>query len=133
MSATIKLRPIITERDYNRALADVAALMDAEADTPDGAMLDALATLISAYEAKRWPIAAPDPIEAIRFRMEQQGLKPKDLEPLIGSRGRVSEVLNRRRSLTLPMIRQLERELGISAHVLIGETKRSRPKRAKRR
>ena len=133
MSATIKLRPIKTERDYDRALADAARLMDAAPDTPDGDLLDALVTLIGAYEAKRWPINAPDPVDAIRFRMEQQGLRAKDLEPLIGSRGRVSEVLNHRRALTLPMIRRLEQGLGIPARVLIGEAaKRSEPRRGKR-
>lgn len=98
--------------------------MDAEPDTPEGDTLDVLVTLIQAYEAKRWPIDPPDPIEAIRARMEQQRLRPKDLEPFLGMSGRVSEVLNRRRPLTLAMIRRLERGLGIPARILIQETRR---------
>ncbi len=122
MTARIDVRPIKTEEDYHRALATVEVLMEAEPDTPEGDTLDVLVTLIEAYEAKRWFIESPDPIEAIRFRMEQQHLRPKDLEPFLGSSGRVSEVLNRRRSLTLAMIRRLERGLGIPARILIRET-----------
>jgi HTH-type transcriptional regulator/antitoxin HigA len=127
MSATGDIRPIKTEKDYERSLAEVERLMDAEPDTPEGDALDVLVTLIQAYEAKRWPIDPPDPIEAIRARMEQQRLRPKDLEPFLGTSGRVSEVLNRRRPLTLAMIRRLERGLGIPAHILIREPVGRRP------
>ena len=130
MSATPDIRPIKTEKDYERALAEVERLMDAEPDTPEGDALDVLVTLLQAYEAKRWPIDPPDPIEAIRARMEQQRLRPKDLEPFLGTSGRVSEVLNRRRPLTLAMIRRLERGLGIPARILILETRRPRRRRA---
>ncbi len=140
MTAELKIRPIKTEEDYNRALAAVDRLMDAESDTPEGDALDVLVTLIEAYEARHWPIGLPDPIEAIRFRMEQQHLRPKDLTRFIGASGRVSEVLNRRRSLTLGMIRRLERGLGIPARILIGETakgpmtrRRGRKRKAARR
>ena len=122
MSVKISIRPIKTEEDYDRALAAVERLMDADPDTPEGDALDVLVTLVQAYEAKRWAIDLPDPIEAIRARMEQQNLRPKDLEPFLGPSGRVSEVLNRRRPLTLTMIRRLERGLGIPARILIRET-----------
>ena len=119
MTKNIRITPIKTEEDYNRALAAVDHLIAAEPDTPEGDALDVLVTLIEAYEAKRWAIDPPDPIEAIRARMERQNLRPKDLEPFLGPSGRVSEVLNRRRPLTLTMIRRLERGLGIPARILI--------------
>ncbi len=100
-------------------MADVKRLWGSKSGTPDGDRLDVLATLIDAYEAQHEPIDRPDPIEAIRFRMEQQGLTRKDLEPLIGTRTRVSEVLNRKRTLSIGMIRRLHAELGIAAEVLI--------------
>jgi HTH-type transcriptional regulator/antitoxin HigA len=90
--------------------------------TPKGDRLDILTTLVQAYEARHWPIEAPDPVEAIKFRMEQSGLTVKDLEPIIGRSNRVYEVLNRKRPLTLAMIRRLHRDLGIPADVLIAET-----------
>jgi HTH-type transcriptional regulator / antitoxin HigA len=133
MMARVEIRPITTEDAYNRALAQVDSLMEAEPDTPEGDLLDALVTLIEAYEKKRWPIDAPDPIDAIRFRMEQARLRPKDLEPFLGSSGRVSEVLNRRRPLTLPMIRRLVRGLGIPAEVLIQERTRRSAARSTRK
>jgi HTH-type transcriptional regulator/antitoxin HigA len=105
-------------------LAEVERLWGAKSGTPQGDRLDVLATLIDAYEAQHYPMDPPDPIEAIKFRMEQQGLTRKDLEPLIGTRTRVAEVLNRKRSLSIGMIRRLHRKLGISAEVLI------RPSRA---
>ncbi|HSU13728.1 transcriptional regulator [Longimicrobium sp.] len=117
----VKVRPIRTEADYDAALAEVSVLMDAVPGTPDGDRFDVLVTLVEAYEARHWAIAAPDPIEAIRIRMEQKHLRPRDLEPMIGSRGRVSEVLSRKRALTLPMIRRLSRELDLRADVLIQE------------
>jgi HTH-type transcriptional regulator/antitoxin HigA len=98
--------------------------MQARAGTPEGDELDVLATLIDAYEAKQYPMDAPDPVAAIEFRMEQQGLTRKDLEPLIGSRARVSEVMTRKRGLTLAMVRRVRSRLGISADLLIGESGR---------
>ncbi|MBF0335884.1 MAG: helix-turn-helix domain-containing protein [Alphaproteobacteria bacterium] len=114
-----ELKPIRSEADYEAALAEVERLWGARSGTPDGDRLDVLATLIDAYEAQHHPIDPPDPVEAITFRMEQQGLTRKDLEPLIGTRTRVAEILNRRRSLSIGMIRRLHDRLGISAEVLI--------------
>ena len=116
------IRPIRCEADYELALSEVARLWGARLGTIDGDTLEVLATLIDAYEAKHFPVDPPDPIEAIRFRMEQQGLTRKDLEPLLGSRTRVSEVLNRKRGLSIEMIRRLHETLGISADVLIRPT-----------
>ena len=113
------LKPIRTDADHRAALAEVARLWGAKSKTPDGDRLDVLATLIDAYEAEHYPMEPPDPVDAIKFRMEQQGLSRKDLEPLIGTRTRVAEVLNRRRSLSIAMIRRLHDRLGISAEVLI--------------
>ncbi|WP_114389620.1 helix-turn-helix domain-containing protein [Notoacmeibacter marinus] len=114
-----ELRPIRSEADYETALKEVERLWRAKSDTPEGDRLDVLATLIEVYEAKYYPMDPPDPVEAIRFRMEQQGLTRKDLEPMIGPRNRVADVLNRKRSLSIDMIRQLHEQLGISAEVLI--------------
>ncbi len=116
---TGELKPVRTEADYKRALAEVGRLWGAKRGTPEGDRLDILATLIDAYETEHYPMDPPDPVEAIKFRMEQQGLSRKDLEPLIGSRTRVAEVLNRKRSLSIGMIRRLHDRLGISAEVLI--------------
>ncbi|NHC62455.1 helix-turn-helix domain-containing protein [Paenalcaligenes suwonensis] len=115
------IRPIRTEADYKATLKEISLLMesDPDLDTPDGDRLDVLSTLVQVYEAKHYPIDLPDPIEAIKFRMEQAGLTAKDLEPMIGQRNRVYEVLNRKRSLTLPMIRRLHKDLGIPAENLI--------------
>ncbi|MFC2255158.1 type II toxin-antitoxin system HigA family antitoxin [Labrys portucalensis] len=113
------LKPIRSEADYEAALAEVERLWGANTGTPEGDRLDVLATLIDVYEAKHHPMDPPDPVEAIRFRMEQQGLSRKDLEPMIGPRNRVADVLNRKRSLSIEMIRQLHDRLGISADVLI--------------
>jgi HTH-type transcriptional regulator/antitoxin HigA len=113
------VRPIRTEADYEAALAEVERLWGSPLGTPEGDRLDVLATLIDASEAEHHPIDPPDPIEAILFRMEQQGLTRKDLEPLIGTRTRVAEVLNRKRGLSIGMIRRLHETLGISAEVLI--------------
>ncbi len=114
-----ELKPIHTKADYKRALAEVERLWGAKSGTPEGDRLDVLATLLDAYETEHFPMDPPDPIEAIEFRMEQQGLSRKDLEPLIGTRTRVAEVLNRKRSLSIGMIRRLHDQLGISAEVLI--------------
>lgn len=116
------IRPIKTEQDYDAALAEVETLWGAPLDAPEGDKLDVLITLIEAYEAKHHPIAPPDPIEAILFRMEQAGLDRKDLEPYIGRSGRVSEVLNRKRPLTLKMIRKLWKGLHIPLESLIQNT-----------
>jgi len=117
------IRPIHTEADHKLALKEISALMVADPDlgTPDGDRLDILTTLVQAYEAKLFPISAPDPVEAIKFRMEQSDLSVKDLEPLIGKSNRVYEVLNRKRPLTLAMIRKLHQGLGIPAQVLIAK------------
>ena len=120
------VKPIRTKKDYENALAQIARLWGAKSGTPDGDRLDVLATLIDAYEAEQFPMDPPDPIEAIKFRMEQQGLTRKDLEPLIGTRTRVAEVLNRKRSLSIGMIRRLSATLGISAEVLIRPSRRDR-------
>ncbi|MFN3225837.1 MAG: type II toxin-antitoxin system HigA family antitoxin [Hyphomicrobiales bacterium] len=114
-----ELRPIRSEADYDAALEEVERLWGATSGTPEGDRLDVLATLIEVYEAKHYPMDPPDPVEAIRFRMEQQGLTRKDLEPMIGPRNRVADVLNRKRGLSIDMIRQLHKQLGISAEVLI--------------
>ena len=113
------LKPIRNEKDYERALAEVEVLWGAKAGTPKGDRLDILATLIEAYEAAHYPMDPPDPIEAIKFRIEQQGLSRKDLEKILGTRTRVSEVLNRKRGLSLNMIRALHEKFGISAEILI--------------
>ena len=112
------IRPIRTKADHRAALSEVERLWNAEPGTPDGDRVDVLVTLIEAYEAKHFPIPAPDPIAAIEFMMEQKGLTRRDLEPAIGSRGRVSEVLTRKRPLTLPMVRQLSGLLDIPTDVL---------------
>ena len=115
----MQIRPIRTAEDHRAAVARVEELMTAEPGTPEGDELDVLATLAAAYEAKHHVIDAPDPVAAIQFRMEQQRLSRKDLEPLIGSRARVSEVLTGKRALTLEMVRRVKSGLGISADLLI--------------
>ena len=114
-----ELRPIRSKADYEAALEEVEQLWGAKCGTPEGDRVDVLATLIEVFEAKHYPMDPPDPIEAIRFRMEQQGLTRKDLEPMIGPGNRVADVLNRKRGLSIKMIRQLHEQLGISAKVLI--------------
>ena len=113
------LKPIRTEADYQAALVVIERLWGARAGTPEGDRLDILATLVDAYENEHHPMDPPDPIEAIKFRMEQQGLDRKDLAAILGSRTRVAEVLNRRRGLSINMIRRLHEKLGISVEVLI--------------
>jgi HTH-type transcriptional regulator/antitoxin HigA len=113
------IKPIRTEEDYHAALSEVESLMTAEFGTPEGDRLDVLATLVEAYEAKHFPMDIADPIEAIKFQMDQKGLTPKDLEPMIGRLNRVYEVLSRARPLTLPMIWRLHKGLGIPAETLI--------------
>ncbi|MEX2016266.1 MAG: transcriptional regulator [Candidatus Hydrogenedentales bacterium] len=106
------IKPIKNDRDYRRALKEIDNLMDARPNTPQGDRLDGLATLVTAWEEQHHAIEPPDAVEAIRFAMEQRGLTRRDLEPFIGNRARVSEVLNRKRPLTLPMIRRLHSGLG---------------------
>jgi HTH-type transcriptional regulator/antitoxin HigA len=120
------VKPIRTKKDYEAALAEVERLWGAKLGTREGDRLDVLATLIDAYEATHFPIDPPDPIEAIKFRMEQQGLTRKDLQPLIGTRTRVAEVLNGKRGLSIAMIRRLHQALGISAEVLIRPSRKDR-------
>ena len=119
----MEIRPIHTEADYKATLREISVLMDADPDagTPEGDRLDILVTLTQVYEAKHVAIEQPDPVEAIKFRMDQSGLSVKDLEPIIGKSNRVYEILNRKRPLTLAMIRRLHHSLGISAEVLIAE------------
>src|SRR5256712_13551507 len=117
------LKPIRTEADYEVALAEIERLWGAPAGTPEGDRLDILATLVDAYENEHYPMDPPDPIEAIKFRMEQQGLTRRDLEGILGTRTREAEALNRRRGLSINMIRRLHEKLGISAEVLIRPTK----------
>lgn len=116
----MNIRPIRNRGDHERALKRVEALMSAEDGTDAGDELDVLATLVDAYEKEHFPIDAPDPVEAIKFRMEQLDLDRKDLEPFLGSRARVSEVLNKRRRLSLAMIRSLHENLDIPLDALIG-------------
>jgi HTH-type transcriptional regulator / antitoxin HigA len=116
---TTEIKPIRSKRDYEAALSEIERLWGAKAGTLEGDRLDVLATLIEAYEAEHYPIDPPDPIEAIKFRMEQQGLTRKDMEEIIGTRTRIAEVLNRKRGLSITMIRRLHERLGISAEVLI--------------
>ena len=113
------LKPIKTRADYAAAMAEMKRLWGAKSGTPEGDRLDILATLVDTYESQHYPMDPPDPIEAIKFRMEQQGLTRKDLEGILGTRTRVAEVLNRRRGLSINMIRRLHEKLGISAEVLI--------------
>ncbi|MFT4243161.1 MAG: transcriptional regulator [Acidovorax sp.] len=123
---TYQIKPIRTEADYQAALKVAEAFFDAplepDPDSEEGAAFDALVTLIEAYERKHYPIAPPDPIEAIKFCMEQRNLTVKDLTPMIGQPNRVYEVLARQRPLSLAMIRKLHQGLGIPAEVLIGQT-----------
>ena len=121
----MNIRPIRTEQDYQDALKAVSPLFDNEPEpgTPQGDYLDVMITLIEAYEAKHFPIDLPNPIEAIRFRMEQSGLSPADLVPAIGRQNRVYEVLNGKRALTLPMIWKLHEMFGIPAESLIRPAK----------
>lgn len=130
------IKPIKTEADYDVVLAEIDALMEAAPGTPAGDRLDVLVTLVEAYEAQHWRIAPPDPVTAIELRMQQKGLTRRDLEKILGSKSRVSEILNGQRSLTLDMIRRLHAAWGIPAESLIQPstrkrgTKRAAPKAA---
>lgn len=120
------IKPIRTQEDYRATLREIESLMMAEPGTPDGERLDVLTTLVEAWERKHYPLDLPDPIEAIKFVMDQRGLTVKDLEPLIGRSNRVYEVLSGKRPLTLKMIRKLHKELGIPAESLINQPGESR-------
>ena len=113
------LKPIRSKGDYEVAMAEIERLWGARSGTPEGDRLDILATLVDAYENEHYPMDPPDPIEAIKFRIEQRGLTRKDLANILGSRTRVAEVLNRRRGLSINMIRRLHEKFGIPAEILI--------------
>ena len=115
----MNIEPIKSSGDHRRALKEIEGLMLAERDTPEGDRLDVLVTLVEAWEARHYPVDLPDPVAAIRYHMEQNGLAPKDLAPYIGGRNRVYEVLNRKRPLSLKMIWRLHQGLGIPAESLI--------------
>lgn len=119
---TVDIRPIKTKADYKAALKAVESLMAAKARTPEGDRLELLVMLVEAYERQYFPMDLPDAVEAIKFRMEQQGLTAKDLEPMIGRSNRVYEVLNRKRGLTLAMIQKLHVGLGIPAESLLRQS-----------
>jgi HTH-type transcriptional regulator/antitoxin HigA len=114
------IKPVKTEADYESALAEIDSLWGPEPDTPEGDRLDVLMALVEVYEAQHHPVTPPDPVAAILFRMEQQGLTRKDLEPILGSRARVSEILNHKRALSLDMIRKLHNKLHIPLESLVG-------------
>lgn len=115
------IKIIRTEKEYEEVLARIDQLGDPEPGTPEGDEFEILCMLIERYEDEHYPIGPPDPIEAIKFRMEQMGYKAKDLEKILGSKSHVSEILNRKRKLSLTMIRKLHKELNISANVLVQE------------
>jgi HTH-type transcriptional regulator/antitoxin HigA len=115
----LDIKPIRTKADYRAALEDIESLMTAKANSPEGDRLDVLSTLVEAYERTHFPMNLPDAVDAIKFRMEQSGLTVKDLEPVIGRKNRVYEVLSRRRTLTLRMIEGLHSKFGIPAESLL--------------
>lgn len=115
----MNIRPLKTEADYDAALREIERLFDAAPNTPEGDLLGVLTTLVEAYEAQHEPIPEPDPIEALKYYMESRGLTIRDLEPLLGEQHKVLDVLERKRPLSLPMIRRLHDGLGMSADILI--------------
>jgi HTH-type transcriptional regulator/antitoxin HigA len=115
----MEIAPLKNRRDYRQALKEIETLMQARRNTPEGDRLDVLVTLVEAWERKHYPLDLPDPIEAIKYHMEQNELAPRDLIPFIGSRNRVHEVLNRKRPLTLKMIQRLHAGLRIPAESLL--------------
>jgi len=119
MSTTMDITPIKSKQDYRRVLKEIEGLMGARRNSPESDRLDVLVTLVEAFERKHYPLDLPDPVEAIKYHMDQNGLQPRDLIPYIGSRNRVHEILNRRRPLTLKMIWRLHQGLGIPAESLI--------------
>lgn len=120
----MEIRPIKTEADYEAALKEIEGLMTAVADSPEGDRLDVLVTLVEAYERDHYPMGFPDPVEAIKFRMEQQGLTVDDLVPVIGRKNRVYEILARKRPLTLRMIEGLHETFAIPAESLLKRSSR---------
>ena len=122
----MNIKPIKTQEDYNTTLSQIESLMDAKPNTPQMDELEVLTTLVEAYEQQHYKIDAPDPIEAIKFRMEQEGLKQKDLISIIGSKSRVSEILNKKRKLTIEMIRNLHKQLHIPIESLFLDYKINR-------
>jgi len=115
----MEIRPIKSEQDYNNSIRKIEVLWGAKKDTPQGDELDLLVTLVESYEMKHYPIAPPDPVDAIKFRMEQMGMTKADMVQYIGSQSRVSEILNGRRKLTLGMIKALYKGLRIPAEILL--------------
>jgi HTH-type transcriptional regulator/antitoxin HigA len=120
-SNALNIKPIRDKDSYEQALTSIENLWDAQPDSPEADRLDVLVTLVESYEQQRFPIEAPDPIEAIKFRMEQQGLSDADLVPYLGQRSRVSEILNKKRKLTLTMIRNLHQKLNIPLESLVSD------------
>ncbi|HIJ80640.1 MAG TPA: helix-turn-helix domain-containing protein [Desulfuromonadales bacterium] len=118
----MKIKPIKNSDDYQEALTEIERLFNATPDTPEGDRLDVLTTLVEAFEQKNYAIPAPDPVEAITYWMESRGITRRELEPLLGSRARVSEIFNHKRGLTLAMIRKLHDKLGIPAEALIQQS-----------
>jgi HTH-type transcriptional regulator / antitoxin HigA len=129
----VKIAPIRNERDYDAALQEIERLMDAAAGTPEGDHLDVLVTLVEAYEARHWAIDPPDPIDAIKRRLEQRGLPRSYLQTILGGSGRVSEIMNRRRTLSLEMMRRLHEELDIPAASFLRRPKSGAGARAAKR
>jgi len=121
----MNIKPVKTQADYEATLREIESLMTAQPETPEGERLDVLVMLIEAYEEKHFPLEAPDPVAAIEFVMDQRGLTPKDLQPMIGKSNRVYEILRRKRPLTLKMIRKLHKMLGIPAESLIKDPEES--------
>jgi HTH-type transcriptional regulator/antitoxin HigA len=115
----MNIKPIKTKKDYEAALKKIEGLFDAKPDTADGDLLEILVTLVEAYEQKHFNLAPPDPIEAIKFRMEQLGLKQSDIAEVIGGKNRASEILNRKRELTAKMMRDLHKKFDIPAESLL--------------
>ena len=121
----MEIKPIKTEADYNASINRIEKLWGAEKDTTEGDELDLLCTLVESYEMHHYPIAPPDPIDAIQFRMEQMGMTKSDLAKYLGAQSRVSEVINRKRNLTLKMVKSLYNEMKIPAEILLSDTKKS--------
>lgn len=128
----MRIAPVKTKADYDATLAEIDGLMDAQRGTARGDRLDVLVTLVEAYEARHWAIDPPDPIEAVQIRMEQRGLSRRDLQRLLGPRGRVSEILNRKRPLSIEMMRRLHAELDIPAESFFRPAKRKRAHKSAR-
>jgi HTH-type transcriptional regulator / antitoxin HigA len=127
----MQIYPIRNERDHDAALARISTLMSADLNAAESAELDAWVTLVDAYEAKHFPMETPEPVAVIEFYLDQNGLTRKDLEPMIGSRARVSEIMTGKRSLTIPMIQRLRQQFGLSADVLIAPAHKARKRREK--